>query len=174
MRSLIAFTLSTALVRGTLAQVKFTQPDINRPLNLNSSAITIAWTVEPGSQEAREYPLVDIWWEAPSGPGGGTTFGWAIVENYTHSVGTNQFVWDATEQRDALLAYNNTIAAGKSTHFELRFHGESGRRGSGIISEKYAVAGDQLISTAGARVRSRRGAMVLGVAAGSGVVLLLL
>ncbi|KAK5659649.1 hypothetical protein OQA88_857 [Cercophora sp. LCS_1] len=161
MHPLISLSL-LALAPSALAQVNFTLPEVGKPINLNSEAITIAWTVEPASQEARDYEFVDIWWHTAA-------FAYGLKENFTHAAGTNEFVWNATDVRNALLSNNNTIVGGISW-FRLRFHEERGR-GSSIDSQNYTVEGYPFVGTgsAGSKVQVGWG---IGLMAGAAFLLL--
>ena len=156
--------VAATLLPSALAQVRFTKPDTDKKLNLSSPEITIAWTVDNDRNEART-PLVDIWFLAAG-------FGYELKKDFPSQAGSSSLVWNPKDVVDALMSTNHSLPGGKEFQFELRFHDRNSSRGSGVLSEKYAVEGYRFMNSARGRVGVEMGAVVVAGLVGAGVWLL--
>lgn len=136
MRLLTSISVLAAVVPSVLGQVTFTKPDVNQKLNLSAESITIAWTLEPNSQPAKENPQVDLWWC-------GEGFGHELTANLSTAPGITSFEWKPEQYRDSFVRNKWTFTTAKTFFFELEYHaGPNGTaRPQTFRSEKYAIEG---------------------------------
>ncbi|KAK0622567.1 hypothetical protein B0T14DRAFT_601296 [Immersiella caudata] len=151
----------------TYAQVRLTHPDPSTKINLSSPSITLTWAVDNGVAEASY--VVDIWFHQVSPQ----KFGYELVENYPNAAGTNSYEWNPKSQVEALKKSGMVLSGGKDFMFDLRFHERNGSRGSGVVSERFAVEGFSPMSSDGVGVRVGMGAVLVGGLVGVGGFLLL-